>query len=92
MAPLFTTPLDVTKTKGPKNVHEPTLTTTECNKRDDLITAHMSGLEMLRHINDDAPIDKDKRRTMSDSESDSANEKGELYALEGTGYDDGMDE
>ncbi|KAH0695893.1 hypothetical protein KY289_013375 [Solanum tuberosum] len=51
IAPLFTTPLDVTKTKGPKNAHGATLTTTERNKRDDLIMAHMYGLEMLRHKN-----------------------------------------
>ncbi|KAG5620256.1 hypothetical protein H5410_005474 [Solanum commersonii] len=34
IAPLFTTPLDVTKTKGPKNMHGPTLTTAERNRRD----------------------------------------------------------
>ncbi|KAK4724170.1 hypothetical protein R3W88_026949 [Solanum pinnatisectum] len=51
MAPLFTTPLHVTKTKGPKNFHGPTLTTTECSRRDDLITTHMFGLEMLFHRN-----------------------------------------
>jgi len=51
MAPLFTTPLDVTKTKGPENMHGPTLTTAERNMRDDLIIARMFGLEMLRHKN-----------------------------------------
>ncbi|KAG5576787.1 hypothetical protein H5410_056921 [Solanum commersonii] len=48
MAHLFTTSLDVTKTKGPENIHGPTLTTTERNRRDDMITAYMFGLEMLR--------------------------------------------
>ncbi|KAG5577037.1 hypothetical protein H5410_057171 [Solanum commersonii] len=109
MAPLFTTPLDVTKTKGLENMHGPTVTTTERNKRDDMITTCMFGLEMLHHRNgcraltqeqldeiatkyplnehtdallglgpaflepvwDDVPTDEDKRRTMSDSESDS---------------------
>ncbi|KAH0709834.1 hypothetical protein KY284_011261 [Solanum tuberosum] len=51
MAPMLTTPIDVTKTKGPENVHDPTLTTTEHNRRDDLITTHLFGLEMLYHIN-----------------------------------------
>uniref|UniRef100_M1DWA9 Uncharacterized protein n=1 Tax=Solanum tuberosum TaxID=4113 RepID=M1DWA9_SOLTU len=51
MAPLFTTPLDVTKTKGTEYLHRPTLTTAECNKRDDLITTHMFGQEMLCHRN-----------------------------------------
>ncbi|KAH0758158.1 hypothetical protein KY290_021651 [Solanum tuberosum] len=51
MAPLFTTPLDVTKTKGPENMHGPTLTTVERNMRDDLITARMFGLEILCHKN-----------------------------------------
>uniref|UniRef100_M1E0V4 Putative plant transposon protein domain-containing protein n=1 Tax=Solanum tuberosum TaxID=4113 RepID=M1E0V4_SOLTU len=47
MAPLFTTPLDVTKTKGLENMHGPTLITAERNRRDDMITARMFGLEML---------------------------------------------
>ncbi|KAG5611121.1 hypothetical protein H5410_022402 [Solanum commersonii] len=51
MAPLFTAPLDVTKTKGPENMHGSTLTTAERNRKDDLITAHMFGLEMLCHRN-----------------------------------------
>ncbi|KAG5615721.1 hypothetical protein H5410_015545 [Solanum commersonii] len=51
MAPLFTTPLDVTKTKGPENIHGPILTTTEQNMRDDMITACIFGLEILRHRN-----------------------------------------
>ncbi|KAG5619932.1 hypothetical protein H5410_005150 [Solanum commersonii] len=51
IAPLFTTPLNVMKTKGPENAHGPTLTTTKHNKRDDLIMAHIYGLEMLCHKN-----------------------------------------
>ncbi|KAG5620145.1 hypothetical protein H5410_005363 [Solanum commersonii] len=41
MAPLFTAPLDVTNTKGPENMHGPTLTTTEHNWRDEMIMARM---------------------------------------------------
>lgn len=51
MVPLFTTTLDVSKTKGPKIVHGPTLTTVEQNKRDDMITTRMYVLEMLHHRN-----------------------------------------
>ncbi|KAG5605047.1 hypothetical protein H5410_026539 [Solanum commersonii] len=51
MEPLFTMPLDVTKTKGPKNMHGPTLTTAEQNSRDDMIMARLFGLEMLRPRN-----------------------------------------
>uniref|UniRef100_M1D8X4 Putative plant transposon protein domain-containing protein n=1 Tax=Solanum tuberosum TaxID=4113 RepID=M1D8X4_SOLTU len=51
MAPLFTTPLDITKTKGPENMHGPTLTTAERNRRDEMIMALMFGMEMLRHRN-----------------------------------------
>ncbi|KAG5611385.1 hypothetical protein H5410_022666, partial [Solanum commersonii] len=43
--------LDVTKAKGSENMHGPTLTTAERNRRDDMITAPMFGLEMLRHKN-----------------------------------------
>uniref|UniRef100_M1DQL3 Putative plant transposon protein domain-containing protein n=1 Tax=Solanum tuberosum TaxID=4113 RepID=M1DQL3_SOLTU len=130
MAPLFTTPLDVTKTKRPENMHGPTLTTAERNRRDEMIMALMFGMEMLRHRNgcrastqeqldevatkyplneqaeellglgrafiepvwDDVPTDEDKRRTMSDSESDSKEEEGDLLAIEGTGGDVDMDE
>jgi len=130
MAPLFTTPLDVTKTKGTEYLHRPTLTTAECNKRDDLITTHMFGQEMLCHRNghrastqeqldeiatryplnehdeallglgpaflepvwDDIPTDEDKRRTMSDNESNSDAEDGDLLGLEGTIDDADMDE
>lgn len=41
MAPLFTTPLDVTKTKVSEAVHGPTFTTTERNRRDDMIKIYM---------------------------------------------------
>ncbi|KAG5605289.1 hypothetical protein H5410_026781 [Solanum commersonii] len=97
MAPLFTTPLDVTKTKGPENMHGPTLTTTKRNMRDDMITMLMFGLEMLRHRNgcrasNDVPTDKDKWRTMFYSESDSDADEGDLLALEGIGGDADMDE
>ncbi|KAH0761031.1 hypothetical protein KY290_017104 [Solanum tuberosum] len=130
MAPLFTTPLDITKTKGPENMHGPTLTTAERNRRDEMIMACMFGLEMLRHRNgcrastqeqldevatkyplneqaeallglgrafiepvwDDVPTDEDKRRTMSDSESDSEADEGDLLAIEGTGGNANMDE
>lgn len=47
MEHLFTTPLDVTKTKGPETMNGPTLTTTERNRRDIVITTHMYCLEML---------------------------------------------
>jgi len=130
MAPLFTTPLDITKTKGPENMHGPTLTTAERNRRDEMIMARMFGLEMLRHRNgcrastqeqldevatkyplneqaeallglgrafiepvwDDVPTDEDKRRTVSDSESDSEADEGDLLAIEGTGGNANMDE
>ncbi|KAH0712429.1 hypothetical protein KY289_008388 [Solanum tuberosum] len=130
MAPLFTTPLDITKTKGPENMHGPTLTTAERNRRDEMIMARMFGLEMLRHRNgcrastqeqldevatkyplneqaeallglgrafiepvwDDVPTDEDKRRTMSDSESDSEADEVDLLAIEGTGGNANMDE
>ena len=49
-APLHT-PLDVTKTKGPKTVHGLTLTIAERNRRDDMITMRMYGLEMMCHTN-----------------------------------------
>lgn len=49
-APLHT-PLDVTKTKGPKTVHGLTLTIAERNRRDNIITMRMYGLEMLDHKN-----------------------------------------
>uniref|UniRef100_M1DV28 Uncharacterized protein n=1 Tax=Solanum tuberosum TaxID=4113 RepID=M1DV28_SOLTU len=51
MAPLFTTPLDVTKTKWLENMNGPTLTTAEHNMRDDLITVRMFGVEILCHRN-----------------------------------------
>ncbi|KAH0685764.1 hypothetical protein KY284_016317 [Solanum tuberosum] len=51
MAPLLTTPLDVTKTKEPENMYGLILTTIERNIRDDMITARMFGFEMLRHRN-----------------------------------------
>ncbi|KAG5575909.1 hypothetical protein H5410_056043 [Solanum commersonii] len=51
LAPLFIIPLDVTKRKRPENAHGPTLTTTERNKKDDMITARLFGLEMLCHRN-----------------------------------------
>ncbi|KAG5632702.1 hypothetical protein H5410_004419 [Solanum commersonii] len=41
---------------------------------------------------DDVPTDENKRRAMSDSESDSKEEEGDLLALEGTGGDADMDE
>ncbi|KAH0710902.1 hypothetical protein KY284_012329 [Solanum tuberosum] len=44
MVPLFTTPLDVTNTKGPENMHGSTLTTTERNRRDEMIMARTFGL------------------------------------------------
>lgn len=47
MAPLFKVPVDMTKTKGPDLVHGITLTTTECNRRYEMIMAHIYGLEML---------------------------------------------
>uniref|UniRef100_M1DGC2 Uncharacterized protein n=1 Tax=Solanum tuberosum TaxID=4113 RepID=M1DGC2_SOLTU len=46
----------------------------------------------LEPVWDDVPTDEDKRRIMSNNESDYADEEGELYALEGTECDDGMDE
>lgn len=52
MEPLFTTPLNVSKTKGMKVVHGPTLTAAEHNKRDEIINAHMYGLKILRHRNE----------------------------------------
>ncbi|KAG5619740.1 hypothetical protein H5410_004958 [Solanum commersonii] len=39
------------KKKGPENMHGPTLTTAERNRRDDMITTRMFRLEMLRHRN-----------------------------------------
>ncbi|KAG5606674.1 hypothetical protein H5410_028166 [Solanum commersonii] len=84
LAHLFTTPLDVTKTKRPKNMHGPTLNTSERNSRDDLITMQL--------VWDDAPTDEDKRRTMSDSEFDPDANEGDLLALEGTDSDVDMDE
>ncbi|KAG5620326.1 hypothetical protein H5410_005544 [Solanum commersonii] len=47
------------------------------------------GLEpsFVEAVWDDVPIDEDKRRTMSDSESDSDAEEGDLLALEGTNDD-----
>lgn len=49
MAPLFPTPVDITRTKRPEYEFGPTLTTTERHRRDELIMARMYGLEMLRH-------------------------------------------
>ncbi|KAH0693290.1 hypothetical protein KY285_020387 [Solanum tuberosum] len=89
LAPLFTRPLDVTETKGLENMHRPTLTTLEGNKRDDVITEQLDeiatryplnehadallglGPAFLEPVWDDIPTDEDKRRTMSNSESDS---------------------
>uniref|UniRef100_M1DNK7 Putative plant transposon protein domain-containing protein n=1 Tax=Solanum tuberosum TaxID=4113 RepID=M1DNK7_SOLTU len=51
MAPLFPTPVDITRTKGPDTEFGPTLTTAERHRRDELIMARMYGLEMLRHQN-----------------------------------------
>jgi len=51
MAPLFPTPVDSTRTKGPDTEFGPTLTTAERHRRDELIMARMYGLEMLRHQN-----------------------------------------
>jgi len=41
----------VTKTKGPDNEFGPPLTTTEYHHCDEMIMAHMYGLEMMRHMN-----------------------------------------
>ncbi|WMV54972.1 hypothetical protein MTR67_048357 [Solanum verrucosum] len=49
------------------------------------------GPAFLEPVWDDVPTDEDKQRTMSDSESDSDVEEGDLWALEGTDGDDGMD-
>lgn len=51
MVLLFITSLDVTNTKGSETVHGPTLITAERNRIDEMITARMHGLEMLRHKN-----------------------------------------
>lgn len=51
MALLIIVSIDVTKTKGPDTINGPTLTTTERNRRDDLIMARMYGLETLLHKN-----------------------------------------
>lgn len=51
MASLFTTPLNVTKTKGAETVHGPTVNIAERNRRDDMITMRMYGLEMMCHTN-----------------------------------------
>uniref|UniRef100_M1DA43 Uncharacterized protein n=1 Tax=Solanum tuberosum TaxID=4113 RepID=M1DA43_SOLTU len=50
------------------------------------------GPAFLELIWDDVPTDEDKRRTMSDNESDSEAAEGDLLALEGTGGDANMDE
>uniref|UniRef100_M1DFJ3 Uncharacterized protein n=1 Tax=Solanum tuberosum TaxID=4113 RepID=M1DFJ3_SOLTU len=47
--------------------------------------------EFLEPVWDDVPTNVDKRRTMSDSESD-FDEEGEPLAIEGTAVDDGIDE
>jgi hypothetical protein len=49
MPPLPSTLYDVTNIKAPDYTHGPVLTTQERAKRDDMITARMFGLEMLRH-------------------------------------------
>ncbi|KAG5610976.1 hypothetical protein H5410_022257 [Solanum commersonii] len=51
MTPLFSTPVDITRTKGPDTEFGPTLATVERHRRDELIMARMYGLEMLRHQN-----------------------------------------
>uniref|UniRef100_M1DJ29 Uncharacterized protein n=1 Tax=Solanum tuberosum TaxID=4113 RepID=M1DJ29_SOLTU len=51
MAPLFPTPVDITRTKGADTEFGPTLTTAEHHRRDELIMAKMYGLEILRHQN-----------------------------------------
>ncbi|KAG5631479.1 hypothetical protein H5410_003196 [Solanum commersonii] len=43
--------VEMTKTKGPNNEFSPPLTTLERHHRDELIMAHMYGLEMLCHQN-----------------------------------------
>lgn len=49
------------------------------------------GPEFLESVWDDVPTNEDKRRTTSDSESDSDFEEGDLLALEDTGGDADMD-
>uniref|UniRef100_M1D8F7 Uncharacterized protein n=1 Tax=Solanum tuberosum TaxID=4113 RepID=M1D8F7_SOLTU len=51
MAPLFPVLVDVTKKKGPDNEFGPPLTTSEYQRRNELIMAHIYGLQMLRHQN-----------------------------------------
>ncbi|KAG5605227.1 hypothetical protein H5410_026719 [Solanum commersonii] len=48
--------------------------------------------EFLEPVWEDVSTDVDKRRTMSDSESDSGKEEGEPLAIEGTAVNDGTDE
>uniref|UniRef100_M1DFT2 Uncharacterized protein n=1 Tax=Solanum tuberosum TaxID=4113 RepID=M1DFT2_SOLTU len=48
MAPLFPAPTDVTKTKGSNHEFVPPLTTLEHHQRDEMIMAHVYGLEVLR--------------------------------------------
>uniref|UniRef100_M1DVM1 Uncharacterized protein n=1 Tax=Solanum tuberosum TaxID=4113 RepID=M1DVM1_SOLTU len=50
-APLFPTPMDITRTKGPDTEFGPTLTTAKRHRRDELTMARMYRLEMLRHQN-----------------------------------------
>uniref|UniRef100_M1DFI2 Uncharacterized protein n=1 Tax=Solanum tuberosum TaxID=4113 RepID=M1DFI2_SOLTU len=81
------------KDKGAKNMDGPTLTTAERNRRDEMITALLGlGPAFLEPVWDDVPTDEDKGRTMSDSESNSEAEEGDLLALEGTSGDADMDE
>lgn len=49
------------------------------------------GPEYFEPVWDDIPTDENKRWISSDSESNSADEKGDLLALEDTGGDAGID-
>ncbi|KAG5616546.1 hypothetical protein H5410_016370 [Solanum commersonii] len=49
VAPLYSAPVDITRTKGPDTKFDPTLITVERHMRDELIMARMYGMEMLRH-------------------------------------------
>ncbi|KAH0716675.1 hypothetical protein KY290_012937 [Solanum tuberosum] len=67
MVPLFSVPVDITKTKEPDNEFGPTLTTMERHRRDELIMDRMYGMDMLHHQNGcrastDVPLGDVKRR------------------------------
>ncbi|KAH0715229.1 hypothetical protein KY284_008134 [Solanum tuberosum] len=50
------------------------------------------GRAFIEPVWDDVPTDEDKRRTMSDSESDSEAEEGDLLAFQGIGGDADINE